>query len=695
MPQLRILPVLSTALLLLTACEKADVNDPQSALDAPLPDNTLPDNTLISGVRMDYLDTSVDPADDFYRYANGNWLNNTDIPSDKSRYGAFIILSDRARDEVRDIVQAAADNPDAGQEAQQIGDFYRSFMDTETINETGLAPLQPYFEQIDAIADFSGLSAYFGNVYRAGISSLAGFYIDTDEKQPDAYITYFGQSGLGLPDRDYYLKDDDTSQQVQAAYRAHIATMFELADLPDGENAAGTLYAMESAIAAKHWPRADLRDREKTYNKVSLEQLTSLSGKLDWPAYLAATGIDTGKTGHFVISAPSYFESFDELLGAYSLDDWKLYAQWRTLSGFANLLNEEIDQEDFNFYGTVLSGTEEQETRWKRAINLENRLLGDAIGKLYVEQHFPPEAKQRMVALVENLRAAYREAILELDWMGEETKQKAIEKLEKFTPKIGYPDEWKDLSALQISADDLFGNTVQARRFHHQYEVNKLGQPVNRSEWFMNPQTVNAYYNPGMNEIVFPAAILRPPFFNMEADDAINYGAIGGVIGHEMGHGFDDQGAKSDGDGLLQNWWTEQDLEEFKSRTGKLVEQYNGFTVLDDLHINGQLTLGENIGDLGGLTIAHRAYQLSLNGEPAREIDGFSGEERFFLGWGQVWANMYRDEELRRRILTDPHSPPRFRANGVLRNMPEFYATYGVEEGDGMYLPPAQRVKIW
>jgi len=391
----------------------------------------------------------------------------------------------------------------------------------------------------------------------------------------------------------------------------------------------------------------------------------------------------------------SYFESLDVIVSQFPLEDWQVYLKWHAITANASRLAQAIDEENFNFYSKRLSGVEQQEERWKRAISILNSQLGDAIGKLYVEKHFSPEAKTRMEELVENLREAYRQSIVALEWMGEETKVKAIDKLNKFTPKIGYPKKWRDLSSLEIKPDDLFGNAQRAEAFHYQFQIDKLGQPVDRDEWFMNPQTVNAYYNPGMNEIVFPAAILQPPFFNMDADDAINYGAIGAVIGHEMGHGFDDQGAKSNGDGLLENWWSETDLKEFKTRTDKLVAQYNSYTVLDGLAINGSLTQGENIGDLGGLTIAHKAYLISLGGEDAPELDNLSGEQRLFLGWGQVWANLYRDEELRRRILTDPHSPPLYRVNGVLPNMPEFHQAFGVSEGDGMYLPEQERVKIW
>ncbi|MCW8193582.1 peptidase M13 [Proteobacteria bacterium 005FR1] len=687
---MRLAPLLIVGTLLgLTACDQSGQH--MAAVSTIAPENA----EKSSGVRLDYMDTSIDPAENFFRYANGTWLKNTEIPADKARYGAFTILGDKASEDVKAIVLAAAESENAkqGSEAQQIGDFYRSFMDTQAIEARGTEPLKPLLAEIDAVENHQDLSRLFAEANRKGITTPLSFYIDNDEKKPDEYIPYFSHSGLGLPDRDYYLKDDERSKQLREDYRQHIATMFELAGQKNGKQAADTVMAIENAIAQRHWPRAQLRDREKTYNKFAVTDLANQNKTWSWDEYIKAGGLD--KAGQVIVATPDYFRDLDSLLNEFSIAQWQDYLTWHTISNYASLLPKALDEENFNFYGTKLSGVQAQEERWKRAVNLLNGMLGDPVGKLYVEKHFSPAAKERMVELVENLREAYRESILGLEWMTEETKKKAIDKLEKFRPKIGYPDKWRDYSSLSIKADDLFGNYQRASEYEYAREVNKLGKPVDRDEWFMTPQTVNAYYNPGMNEIVFPAAILQPPFFNTEADDAINYGAIGAVIGHEMGHGFDDQGAKSDGDGLLQNWWTEQDLSEFERRTKQLVEQYNGYTVLDGLHLNGELTQGENIGDLGGLTVAHKAYQLSLDGEEAPVLDGFTGDQRFFLGWGQVWANKYRDEELRRRIMTDPHAPPRFRVNGVLRNMPTFYEAFGVESGDWMYLPPQERVKIW
>ncbi|HSG60263.1 MAG TPA: M13-type metalloendopeptidase [Pseudomonadales bacterium] len=647
--------------------------------------------SLRSGIYTDNIDDSVRAQDDFYRYTNGKWLATTEIPADKSNYGIFTVLADKAREDVQKIIENAgtSDKP----EAKKLADLYASVMDTATIETLGISVLDGLLADIEAIADADTLASYFGGALRNGVSGPFSFYINNDSKQPDRYVPYFYQAGIGLPDRDYYFRDDEKSVQTRQAYLEHIAKMYDLAGWDNGNAAAQTIMTLETAIAEGHWTRVERRDRDKTYNLHTPTSLATLAPGVNWMAALTAAGmVDQAE---FVVRNPSYFTHLGELMGKFNLADWKTYARWQVLNTYANVLPEAIDAQNFAFYGTVLKGTEAQEDRWKRAVSTVNGILGEQVGQIYVAEHFPPAAKARMNELVENLREAYRQSILDLAWMGDETKQKAIEKLQKFRPKIGYPDKWKDYSGLEIAADDLFGNTLRANRFEYDEQMAKLGSPVNRDEWFMTPQTVNAYYNPSMNEIVFPAAILQPPFFDLKADDAVNYGGIGGVIGHEMGHGFDDQGAKSDGDGVLQNWWTEQDLAEFKARTQQLVQQYNEFTVLDGEHVNGELTLGENIGDLGGLSIAYKAYQLSLGDQAAAEMDGFSGDQRFFLGWAQVWARKYRDEELLQRLITDPHSPSIFRTNGVVRNMPEFYQAFDVKEGDQLYLPAEQRVKIW
>lgn len=654
---------------------------------------TQAEQKLVSGIDKSHFDTSVRPQDDLFRHVNGKWLNEFEIPADKSNYGAFTMLAEQAREDVNAIIEEAANsNAEQGSDAQKVGDLYQSYMNEELLEELGTKPLQPELEKIAAIKDLSDLSEY---IAYAQMISEAPFstYVYIDAKEPDTYITQMSQNGLGLPSRDFYLKEDEKSEEIRQKYVEHMAKMFELAGVENGAEKANTVMEIEMQIAEKHWPKEKLRNPVARYNKMSFEELQNTIPNLDWDRWSKTAmleGID-----NVIVGQPDYFAAVNDMLKEISIDDWKTYYQWHLISDSARFLNKAIAEESFRFNQGVLSGVEEQEPRWKRAVNVINGTLGEVVGKIYVEKHFKPEAKERMKELVENLRTAYAQGIKELDWMGEETKKQALDKLAKFTPKIGYPDKWKDYSALEIKADDLFGNMKRATMVEVKRNREKLGQPIDRTEWFMTPQTVNAYYNPVMNEIVFPAAILQPPFFNMEADDAVNYGGIGAVIGHEMGHGFDDSGSQYDGDGKLRNWWTEADLEEFTKRTDKLVAQYSDFTVLDGVHVNGEFTQGENIGDLGGLTIAYKAYQISKNGEPAPVIDGMTGDQRVFYGWAQVWRRKYRDEELRKRIDTDPHSPSEFRANGTVMNMPEFHEAFDVKPGDKMYLKPEERVKIW
>lgn len=654
---------------------------------------TQAEQKLVSGIDKSHFDTSVRPQDDLFRHVNGKWLNEFEIPADKSNYGAFTMLAEQAREDVKNIIEEAANsNAEQGSDAQKVGDLYQSYMNEELLEELGTKPLQPELEKIAAIEDLSDLSEY---IAYAQMISEAPFstYVYVDAKEPDTYITQMSQNGLGLPSRDFYLKEDEKSEEIRQKYVEHMAKMFELAGVENGAEKANTVMEIEMQIAEKHWPKEKLRNPVARYNKMSFEELQNTIPNLDWDRWSKTAmleGID-----NVIVGQPDYFAAVNDMLKEISIDDWKTYYEWHLISDAARFLNKEIAEESFRFNQGVLSGVEEQEPRWKRAVNVINGTLGEVVGKIYVEKHFKPEAKERMKELVENLRTAYAQGIKELDWMGEETKKQALDKLAKFTPKIGYPDKWKDYSALEIKADDLFGNMKRATMVEVKRNREKLGQPIDRTEWFMTPQTVNAYYNPVMNEIVFPAAILQPPFFNMEADDAVNYGGIGAVIGHEMGHGFDDSGSQYDGDGKLRNWWTEADLEEFTKRTDKLVAQYSDFTVLDGVHVNGEFTQGENIGDLGGLTIAYKAYQISKNGEPAPVIDGMTGDQRVFYGWAQVWRRKYRDEELRKRIDTDPHSPSEFRANGTVMNMPEFHEAFDVKPGDKMYLKPEERVKIW
>jgi len=650
---------------------------------------------LTSGIELANMDTTVRPQDDFFRYVNGNWLATTEIPADRNTTGVFMDLRDKAREDVRTIIEEVASETDLepGSDEQKVADLYNSFMDTGRIEELGMTPLESELAKIDAIADKNELSALFARNSIEGAGGPFGLYIWVDSKDSTRYVTHMTQSGLGLPDRDYYFRDDERSIELREQYVIHIAKMFQIAGFDNPAGSAAMLMALETELASHQWTAVQNRDSEATYNKYPLGELGTLGNGVNWPVYLEEVGI-AGESD-IIISQPSYIEGFNEVFRKTSLDDWKTFMRWNLLNNSAGYLDSKLDEQNFDFYYRILEGQEEQRPRWKRAVDVVNGSLGEVIGKVYVKRHFPPEAKERMVELVNNLSAAYGQAIDGLEWMSPETKEAAHVKLEKFTPKIGYPDRWEDYSGLEIVDGDLVGNIRRANRFGFELFRERLGGPIQKWIWVMNPQTVNAGYIPTQNEVIFPAAILQSPFFNLAADDAVNYGAIGVVIGHEMGHGFDDQGSKYDGDGNLRNWWTEQDLEEFKQRTGALVNQFARFQVFDDLNVNGELTLGENIGDLSGLTIAYRAYQISLDGKEAPVIDGFTGDQRFFLGIGQAWRFKATDEAQRNRVQTDPHSPPEFRVNGPLPNMPEFVAAFDVQETDGMYLPPEQRVKIW
>jgi endothelin-converting enzyme/putative endopeptidase len=650
---------------------------------------------LTSGVELANIDTSVRPQDDFFRYVNGTWLDTIEIPADRTYTGVFMDLRDKAREDVRAIIEdlSASEGLEAGTDEQKVADLYNSYMDTDRLEELGVSALAGELERIDAIADKDELSAYFAHARMRGIRSPLLLYVSIDDKDSTRYAPHMRQAGLGLPDRDYYFRDDERSVELREAYVAHIEKMFELAGFDDPTGSASRLMALETELAANHWTRVENRDSEKRYNLFAMDELGSLGSGLNWRAFFSTAGFDGEKD--IIINQPSYVKGFNQVFATTSLEDWKTYLRWNLVNSHAEFLDSKFEEQDFDFYGRTLEGQQELRPRWQRGANIASRAIGEVIGKVYVSRHFKPEAKERITELVENLRAAYGEAIAELDWMSPETKEAALVKLERFTPKVGYPDRWEDYSKLEIVDGDLVGNIMRADLFQFELDRSKLGGPIREWEWGMTPQTVNAYYNPPMNEVVFPAAILQPPFFNVAADDAVNYGAIGVVIGHEMGHGFDDQGSKYDADGNLRNWWTDQDLEEFKKRTGALVEQFARFQVFEDLKVNGELTLGENIGDLSGLTIAYKAYQISLDGKEAAILDGFTGDQRFFMGIGQVWRFKTTDEAMRNRVQTDPHSPPEFRVNGPLPNMPEFMAAFDVQEGDWMYLPPDQRVKIW
>jgi len=574
-----------------------------------------------------------------------------------------------------------------------VGDLYSSYMNIEKRNEIGVNPMLPELEKIDALSSNDELASYFGYANMKSYSSPIGLAVIPDFKKPTHNALYNWQGGLGMPDREYYLSDDEQMVATREAYVVHVAKMFELAGIGDAQENAAVVMDIETELAGVHWKKEDNRNRDLIYNKYPVDSLVFLMPDFDWNVFIKEVGITD--LDYMIVTQVSYFEALNDIIKNTSLEDWKIYLKWRIIDGDASKLNEALDNQNFEFYHKTLRGTKEQLPLWRRAVNSVNGNLGEVVGKVYVKEHFPVEAKARMNELVENLRKAYEVSIKDLDWMGEETKVQALDKLSKFTSKIGYPDKWKDYSGVTINADDFYGNLASCAMAEHKRTTEKIGKPIDKTEWHIMPQTVNAYYNPTQNEIVFPAAILQPPFFDLNADDAANYGAIGGVIGHEMGHGFDDQGSKFDGDGVLRNWWTDQDREEFKSRTNNLVAQYDAFKVFDDLNVNGTFTLGENIGDLGGLSIALKAYQLSLNGQEAPVIEGYTGVQRVFFGWAQVWREIRRDEALRMQVNTDSHSPAKFRVNGVVRNIPEFYEAFAVTPDDDLYQPAEDQVKIW
>ncbi len=641
------------------------------------------------------FDRSIDPADDLFGFVNGRWIEETPIPSDKSRWGSFVILAEKSRDAILEIIDEVSDDMtlEDGSDGQKIRDLYRSYMDKERLEDLGVQPVQSELDAIDAIDSIEDLGTRWAAHSRIGVASPIDLWIGQDARDSTRYIVYVTQSGLGLPDRDFYFQDDERSVDIQARYRDYLATLFNLAGMDNAESRAEAIYEAEKKIAEAHWTRVANRDRIRTYNKKSREELPALFSKLDWDGWLGGNGVGSEK--EFIIRQPDFLEAMDSIVSDVTLDTWKDYLRARVLSDAASYLSQDFFDASFEFYSKTLSGQQEPEPREKRAASLVNGVLGEVVGRMYVERHFPPQAKERMLELVRNLRIAMRKSLDDLDWMDDATRARALEKLEKFNTKIGYPDKWKDYSSLRIDPEDLLGNLRRASEFNHQKEVEKLGGPIDRDEWFMTPQTVNAYYNPMLNEIVFPAAILQPPFFNLEADDAVNYGAIGMVIGHEIGHGFDDQGRKSDGDGNLVDWWSEESATAYDAKAQQIVEQYNRFEPLEGFTVNGQLTLGENIGDLGGLTLAWRAFQESLGGSTPDPIDGFSAAQRFYLSFAQIWRVKSTTELTIRRLKTDTHSPPRFRVNGPLHNFTPFYEAFEVKAGDGMWIAPDQRVSIW
>jgi putative endopeptidase len=671
------------------------VADACSKVAAPTASGTSETTATGSGIDLASIDKNVRPQDDLFQHVNGAWLAKTEIPPDKSSYGAFDMLFDKAQEDLRAIVEDASKRADTaqGSDAQKIGDFYESFMNEARANEIGLQPLESEMAAIDRIATKTDLARYFARMFKLNlINPLVGF-VDGDAKQPDRDTLYVFQGGLGLPDRDYYIKEDPPLRTYREKYVGFLTTVLKLANQQSPEATAKQIYALEARLAQAHWTNVESRDAVKTYNKMALADLSTQFPGFDWAAWTGELGISQAPT--IVIAQPSYVKALAAAVNELPVDRWKPYIRAALLNGFAPYLNKEMVDAEFGFYGQTLRGVTENQPRWKRAVNTINANLGEMLGKLYVERHFKPQAKARMEQLVQNLRLAFKEGIDKLEWMTPETKAQAQEKLTKFTPKIGYPNKWRDYSRVLVMKDDLVGNVTRAVIAENDYQLAKVGKPIDREQWGMTPQTINAYYNPVRNEIVFPAAILQPPFFNLDADDAVNYGGIGAVIGHEMGHGFDDQGRRYDGSGMLRDWWTPTDAEEYTKRAKRLVEQYNAFEPLPALHVNGELTLGENIGDLTGAVIAHRAYQLSLGGKPAPAIDGLNADQRYYMGWAQIWRAKERDDALRQQVMTNPHAPEMYRANGPVRNIPEFYNTFGIKEGDKMWLVPEKRTKIW
>src|SRR4051812_18490536 len=637
-------------------------------------------------------DTAVEPGNDFYRYAEGKWLETSQIPPDRTSWGSFVELADRSERQVCEIAESLPANAPQGSTEQKAGDFYRTYLDTNTIEQKGLAPAQAGLQAIVAARTHEQLADLMGRP-DLNLKAPLGVGITTDQKNPDRYIVVIVQSGLSLPDRDYYLKDDPVFVNLRAKYAAHVERMLALAGEKNAVAEAASILDIETRIAKVHWPVAKRRERDLTYNLRSRAELDQLSPRFPWQPLLTAQGL--GGQSEFIVRELDAVQALATLFEQIPVERWHAYFEYQYLSANADVLPAAFDAERFDFYGHILNGQPQQRERWKRAVAALNSGLGEVTGQLYVQKYFPPEAKQKVVALVENLRTAYSTRIQQLPWMSADTKKVAMEKLAAFRPKIGYPAKWRDYSALQVMAVDAFGNKTRAEVFEWNRQLERLGKPTDRDEWHMTPQTINAYYNPTFNEVVFPAAILQPPFFDPNADAAINYGGIGGVIGHEMGHGFDDQGSKSDARGVLRTWWLPEDDQAFRKRVDSLAAQYDRFEALPGLNVNGRLTLGENIGDLGGLSVAYEAYHISLKGKKAPVLDGYTGDQRFFLSWAQVWRSLYRDEQLRTLVMSNPHSPPKFRVNGPVRNLDAWYTAFDVKAGDELYLAPEDRVRIW
>ena len=655
---------------------------------------------LSPGIDATALSKQTRAQDDLFRHVNGTWLDNTEIPEDKAIYGSFHMLADASEEAVKLILEEAAANPKPGV-SQQIGDLYACFLDEAKANQLGAEPIKADLDKVFSVSSLAGATKLLGEFERTGTSGIFGMYVDNDPNDPTRYQINLYQGGLGLPDEAYYR--EDKHKEILEAYEVHVGKMFALAgwDKEKSEAAAKAVVDLETTLASKHWDNVATRDADKTNNPTKFADLQKLTPTFDWNLWFEGAGIDPKVLTESIVMMPSFFEGLSSVYSEQNLDALKTWLSWNVISSKAAYLSQDFVDERFSFYGTKLTGAPVNRARWKRAVDLVEGSLGEAVGKIYVEKYYPPEAKAKMDQLVECLIQAYRESIQELAWMSDETKKKALVKLDKFTPKIGYPTKWKDYSSIVIDRNDLVGNVKRVTSWNLDREMKKIGSPIDREEWFMTPQTVNAYYNPGFNEIVFPAAILQPPFFSLESDDAVNFGAIGAVIGHEIGHGFDDQGSKYDGDGALISWWSDADRKSFEERTASLISQFNELSpqqLPDENKVNGELTIGENIGDLGGLGIAYRAYLLSVKdngGQEPAPIDGLTAKQRLFLSWAQAWRTKGRDEMVLQRLATDPHSPPEFRCNQIVRNIDAFYEAFDLSPEDKLWLDQSQRVSIW
>ena len=648
-----------------------------------------------SGIELEERDPELHPGDDLYLHMNGRWIERSDIPADKARYGAFTVLAEDAEKAVLDIIERSGD-VDASTEAGKVGDLYASFMDEKHIEDLGHAPLLPLLEEVSlASSDKDAFAAMMGRLERQGVSGLWQLFVDNDPGDPQRYVVFLEQGGISLPDESYYREEQ--FQEIRDAFLAHLERVFALVGLDQPHERALRVLNVESTVAKHHWDSVRSRDAEDTYNLWSLEEVSSTLGGFPFEQWCVATRIPLTAVAEVVVRQPSFVQGLKDVWAGVSLEELRDWFQWQVIKAFSAYLSSDLVDAHFDFFGKTLSGIPEIRPRWKRGVSFVEGVMGEAVGKLYVAQHFPPQSKSQMDELVSRLLDAYRDSIEQLEWMSAETKMRALEKLASFTPKIGYPDTWRDYSALSVDASDLLGNVRAGNEYEFQRELAKIGAPLDRDEWFMTPQTVNAYYNPGFNEIVFPAAILQYPFFDPERDAASNYGAIGAVIGHEIGHGFDDQGSRFDGQGRLHNWWSDSDRAAFEQRTKSLISQFNVLEPKDlpGQSVNGELTIGENIGDLGGLAIAWKAYQLSLEGAQAPEVDGLSAAERFFLSWAQSWKLAVRQEEAKRLRQIDPHSPPEFRCNQIARNLDVFYEAFSVTPDHALWMDPEDRVNIW